>query len=87
MTLEVRFRAVPVEALRAFLEPLGFRCDWGSELDGIGFHWHKLPLSGSGVRATWCTTAGRAEYAGGQAAEPPAPGFRAARLVLVDPST
>jgi len=116
MKLEVRFAAVPVEAMRAFLEPLGYRFDWGPELDGIGFHWRKQPLSGTGVRATyfpdggegllvletdgsaspadaamqdvtarllaerfertsvWCATTGRAEYAGGQAAEPPAPG-------------
>jgi hypothetical protein len=116
MRLEVRFQAVPVEALRAFLEPLGYRFDWGPELDGIGFAWLKQPLSGTGVRATyfpdgdtgllvietdgsasvtdaavqdvtarllaerfdgvsvWCATTERAEYAGGQAAEPPAPG-------------
>ena len=114
--LEVRFQAVPVEALRAFLEPIGYRFDWGPELDGIGFHWSKQPLSGSGVRATyfpdggegllvvetdgrasvadaamqdvtarllaerfdavsvWCATTGRAEYACGEPAEPPAPG-------------
>ena len=53
MKLEVRFTAVPVEAMRAFLEPLGYRFDWGPELDGIGFHWRKLPLSGTGVRATY----------------------------------
>jgi len=53
MRLEVRFAAVPVEALRAFLEPIGFRFDWGPELDGIGFHWQKQPLSGTGVRATY----------------------------------
>jgi len=116
MKLEVRFTAVPVEALRAFLEPLGYRFEWGPELAGIGFHWLKQPLSGSGVRATyfpdegegllvletdgraspadavmqdvtarlladrfdgvsvWCATTERAEYAGGQPAEPPAPG-------------
>ena len=116
MLLEVRFQAVPVEGLRAFLEPLGYRFDWGPELDGIGFHWLKPPLSGTGVRATyfpddgegllvietdgqasvadatmqdvtarllaerfdgvsiWCETTGRGEYAGGQAADPPAPG-------------
>ena len=116
MRLEVKFDAVPVEAMRAFLEPLGYRFDWGPELDGIGFHWRKQPLSGSGVRATyfpddergllalevdgqasvadaqmqdvtarllaerfehvsvWCATTERAEYAGGQSAEPPAPG-------------
>jgi hypothetical protein len=116
MRLEVRFQAVPVEGVRAFLEPLGFRFEWGPELDGIGFHWRKQPLSGSGVRATyfpddgegllvietdgqatvadatmqdvtarlmaerfeavsvWCETTGRGEYAGGQSAEPPAPG-------------
>lgn len=110
------FQAVPVEALRAFLEPLGYRFDWGPELDGIGFHWKKQPLSGTGVRATYfpdrgeglliletdgrssvidaavqdvtarlmaerfeavsvlCATTGRAEYGGGQSAEPPAPG-------------
>ena len=44
---------MPVEGLRAFLEPLGYRFDWGPELDGIGFHWLKLPLSGTGVRATY----------------------------------
>jgi hypothetical protein len=102
--------------MRAFLEPLGYRFDWGPELEGIGFHWLKQPLSGTGVRATyfpdggegllvletdglasatdaavqdvtarllaerfvrasvWCATTERAEYAGGQAAEPPAPG-------------
>jgi hypothetical protein len=53
MRLEVRFHAVPVEGLRAFLEPLGYRFDWGPELDGIGFQWLKQPLSGSGVRATY----------------------------------
>ena len=116
MRLDVRFEAVPVEAMRAFLEPLGYRFDWGPELEGIGFHWQKQPLSGTGVRATyfpdggegllvietdglasaadaamqdvtarllaerfvrasvWCATTGRAEYAGGQVAEPPAPG-------------
>ena len=118
MRLEVRFKAVPVEALRAFLEPIGFRFDWGPELDGIGFHWQKQPLSGTGVRATyfpddddgdgllvietdggasvtdaamqdvtarllaerfervsvWCTTTDQNEYAGGQSADPPAPG-------------
>lgn len=116
MRLEVSFQAVPVEALRAFLEPLGYRFDWGPELDGIGFHWQKQPLSGTGVRATYfpdrgeglliletdgrasvtdaavqdvtarlmaerfeavsvlCATTGRAEYGGGQSAEPPAPG-------------
>lgn len=116
MRLEVRFQAVPVEALRAFLEPIGFRFDWGPELDGIGFHWLKQPLSGTGVRATyfpdqgegllvletdglasitdaavqdvtarllaerfegvsiWCETTNQHEYAGGQSAEPPAPG-------------
>ena len=116
MRLEVRFDAVPVEGMRAFLEPIGFRFDWGPELDGIGFHWHKQPLSGTGVRATyfadtaegllvletdarasvadaalqdvtarllaerfegvsvWCSTTERREYAGGQSAEPPAPG-------------
>ncbi|SRR5579871_5665865 len=115
MRLEVRFTAVPVEGMRAFLEPLGYRFDWGPELDGIGFHWRKPPLSGTGVRATYfpdrgegllvietdgrasvtdaaiqdvtarllaerfehvsvrCATTGRAEYAGGQPAEPPAP--------------
>ena len=51
--LEVRFQAVPVEGMRAFLEPLGFRFEWGPELEGIGFHWRKLPLSGTGVRATY----------------------------------
>jgi hypothetical protein len=116
MRLEVRFQAVPVEALRAFLEPIGYRFDWGPELEGIGFHWYKRPLSGTGVRATyfpdgeegllvietdgqasvadgtmqdvtarllaerfegvsvWCATTERSEYAGGQTAEPPAPG-------------
>ena len=58
MKLEVRFQAVPVEAIRAFLEPLGYRFDWGPELDGIGFHWRKLPLSGTGVRATYFPDAG-----------------------------
>jgi hypothetical protein len=53
MRLDVRFDAVPVEALRAFLEPLGYRFDWGPELDGIGFHWRKPPLSGTGIRATY----------------------------------
>ena len=53
MKLEVRFEAVPVEGMRAFLEPLGFRFEWGPELEGIGFHWRKLPLSGTGVRATY----------------------------------
>jgi hypothetical protein len=117
MRLDVRFQAVPVEALRAFLEPLGYRLDWGPEMDGISFHWLKRPLSGTGVRATycpddhdgllaietdglasvtdaalqdvtarllaerfdgpvsvWCSTTGRSEYAGGQDADPPAPG-------------
>ena len=116
MRLEVRFQAVPVEGLRAFLEPLGYRFEWGPELDGVGFHWCKQPLSGTGVRATyfpddgdgllvietdgqasvadatmqdvtarllaerfegtsvWCATTERSEYAGGQTAEPPAPG-------------
>jgi hypothetical protein len=116
MRLEVRFQAVPVEGMRAFLEPLGYRFEWGPELDGIGFHWLKRPLSGTGVRATYfpderegllvietdslasvtdaamqdvtarllaerfdgvsvmCATTDRAEYAGGQSAEPPAPG-------------
>jgi hypothetical protein len=116
MRLDVEFDAVPVEAMRAFLEPLGYRFDWGPELDGIGFHWHKQPLSGTGVRATYfpernpallvietdgrasvvdasvqdvtarllaerfsgvairCMSTGRAEYAGGQPADPPAPG-------------
>ncbi len=55
MRLEVRFSAIPVEGLRAFLEPLGYRFDWGPELDGIGFHWLKQPLSGTGVRATYFT--------------------------------
>ena len=36
-----------------FLEPLGYRLDWGPELEGIGFHWLKQPLSGTGVRATY----------------------------------
>ena len=49
----MRFQAVPVEALRAFLEPLGYRFDWGPELEGIGFHWLKPPLSDTGVRATY----------------------------------
>jgi len=53
MELDVRFTAVPVEAMRAFLEPLGYRFEWGPELEGIGFHWQKQPLSGSGVRATY----------------------------------
>jgi hypothetical protein len=119
MRLELRFPAVPVEAVRMALEPLGFRLEWGPELDGIGFHWRKPPLSGTGVRAAyhpegeggheallelvtdgrasptdaavqdvtarllaerldgvrvWCADTGRAEYAGGQSAEPPAPG-------------
>jgi hypothetical protein len=30
-----------VEAHRAFLEPIGYRFDWGPELDGIGFHRYK----------------------------------------------
>src|SRR4051794_15551995 len=51
--LEVRFQAIPVEGLRAFMEPLGYRFDWGPELDGIGFQWLKRPLSGTGVRATY----------------------------------
>jgi hypothetical protein len=114
--LDVEFDPVPVEAMRAFLEPLGYRFEWGPELDGIGFHWLKQPLSGTGVRATYfserepallvietdgrasvvdasmqdvtarllaerfagvairCETTGRAEYAGGQPADPPAPG-------------
>jgi hypothetical protein len=117
MRLEVRFQAVPVEGMRAFLEPLGYRMEWGPELDGIGFQWLKQPLSGTGVRATyfpdsgdgllvietdgrasvadasvqdvtarlmaerfdqvavWCETTGRPEYAGGQSADPPAPGI------------
>ena len=116
MRLEVRFHAVPVEGVRAFLEPLGYRFEWGPELEGIGFVWNKRPLSGTGVRATyftedaegllvietdgrasvtdatmqdvtarlmaerfegssvWCATTGRPEYAGGQSADPPAPG-------------
>jgi hypothetical protein len=116
MRLDVRFQAVPVEGLRAFLEPLGYRFDWGPELDGIAFTWRKPPLSGTGVRATyfpdgeeglltietdglasaadaavqdvtarllaerfdavsvWCATTERCEYAGGQNADPPAPG-------------
>ena len=41
MKLEVRFEAVPVEGMRAFLEPLGFRFEWGPELEGIGFHCYK----------------------------------------------
>jgi hypothetical protein len=53
MRLELRFPAVPVEAVRMALEPLGYRLEWGPELDGIGFHWRKQPLSGSGVRATY----------------------------------
>jgi hypothetical protein len=114
--LELRFPAVPVEAVRMALEPLGYRMEWGPELEGIGFHWQKQPLSGSGVRASYlaeddealvaietdarasvtdaamqdvtarllaerldgvsilCVDTGRAEYAGGQSAEPPAPG-------------
>jgi hypothetical protein len=114
--LEVRFAPVPVEALRAFLEPLGYALDWDPEADAVGFHWRKPPLSGSGVRAwhfpegeeallvletderssavdagvrdvtarllaerfddvsVWCATSERAEYGGGQSAEPPAPG-------------
>jgi hypothetical protein len=116
MRLEVRFAAVPVEAMRAFLEPLGFELDWDPEADGVGFLWRKPPLSGSGVRAlhhpegeqgllvietdeeasaadaamqdvaarllaerfedvaVWCRTTERAEYAGGESADPPAPG-------------
>jgi len=116
MRLEVRFQAVPVEGMRAFLEPLGYRFEWGPELDGIGFAWQKQPLSGTGVRATyfpddvdgllvietdgkasvtdaamqdvtarllaerfegvsvWCATTERPEFAGGQTADPPAPG-------------
>jgi hypothetical protein len=116
MRLELRFQAVPVEAMRAFLEPLGYELDWDPEADGVGFLWRKPPLSGSGVRglhvpegdeallvletdaeaspadacmqdvtarllaerfdgvSVWCQTTGRAEYAGGQSAEPPAPG-------------
>jgi hypothetical protein len=114
--LELQFPAVPVEAVRMALEPLGYRMEWGPELEGIGFHWRKLPLSGSGVRASyladgddgllaittdreaspadaamqditarllaerldgatvWCADTGRSEYAGGQSADPPAPG-------------
>jgi hypothetical protein len=114
--LELRFPAVPVEAVRMALEPLGYRMEWGPELEGIGFHWHKQPLSGSGVRASYlaesdeglvaietdgrasvtdaamqdvtarllaerldgvsilCADTGRAEYACGQTADPPAPG-------------
>ena len=114
--LDVHLDAVPVEAMRAFLEPLGYRFEWGPELDGIGFHWHKQPLSDTGVRATYfpdrdpalltietdgrasvvdasmqdvtarllaerfsgvsirCAPTGRAEYGGGQPADPPAPG-------------
>ena len=53
MRLDVRFQAIPVEGMRAFLEPLGYRFEWGPELEGIGFHWRKLPLSGTGVRATY----------------------------------
>jgi hypothetical protein len=116
MRLELRFPAVPVEAVRMALEPLGYRMEWGPELEGIGFHWRKQPLSGSGVRASyladgsdgllaivtdreaspadaamqditarllaerldgarvWCADTGREEYAGGQSADPPAPG-------------
>jgi hypothetical protein len=44
--------------MRAFLEPLGYRFDWGPELDGIGFHWLKRPLSGTGVRATYFPDSG-----------------------------
>jgi hypothetical protein len=51
--LELQFPAVPVEAVRMALEPLGYRMEWGPELEGIGFHWRKLPLSGSGVRASY----------------------------------
>ena len=58
MRLDVRFEAVPVEAMRAFLEPLGYRFDWGPELEGIGFHWQKQPLSGTGVRATYFPAGG-----------------------------
>ncbi|MGH3427815.1 MAG: hypothetical protein ACRDQZ_09655 [Mycobacteriales bacterium] len=39
MRLDVRFEAVPVEGMRAFLEPLGYCFDWGPELEGFGFHW------------------------------------------------
>jgi hypothetical protein len=53
MRLEVAAQAVPVEAMRAFLEPLGYRLDWAPETDGIGFHWRKPPLSGTGVRASY----------------------------------
>jgi hypothetical protein len=121
MRLELRFPAVPVEAVRMALEPLGYRLEWGPELEGIGFHWRKPPLSGTGVRIAYhphpegedgreallqietdgrasvtdaafqdvtarllaerldgvrvrCADTGRAEYAGGQPAEPPAPG-------------
>ena len=58
MRLEVRFQAVPVEGLRAFLEPIGYCFDWGPELEGIGFGWCKRPLSGTGVRATYFPGAG-----------------------------
>jgi hypothetical protein len=118
--LELRFAALPVEAVRMALEPLGYRLDWAPETDGIGFVWRKLPLSGTGVRAAYypegpadepgrgllvldtdvlatetdeamrdvtarllaerlegvrirCTATGRAEYGGGQPADPPAP--------------
>jgi len=37
--LDIRVHAVPVEAMRAFLEPLGYRFDRGPEVDGIGSHW------------------------------------------------
>ncbi|MGN6380783.1 MAG: hypothetical protein ACTHNU_17665, partial [Gaiellales bacterium] len=53
MRLELRFPAVPVEAVRMALEPLGYRMEWGPELEGIGFHWQKRPLSGTGVRASY----------------------------------
>lgn len=40
------------------LEPIGYRMEWGPELEGIGFHWLKQPLSGTGVRATYFPDSG-----------------------------
>jgi hypothetical protein len=56
--LEVAIAPVPVEAVRAFLEPLGYRLDWAPETDGIGFAWQKPPLSETGVRAAYYPQAG-----------------------------
>jgi hypothetical protein len=57
--LELRFPALPVEAVRMALEPLGYRLDWAPETDGVGFVWRKLPLSGTGVRAAYYADGGR----------------------------